>query len=105
MGLAPRTLSVVREGMYAVVNEYQGTAYSEFQPGGFRSQGVTVYGKTGSTEAPEHAWFAGFAHDGRGRAIALSVLVEGGKKGSTDAAPLARQIIQLCIEAGYIGNQ
>jgi len=30
--------------------------------------------------------------------------VEGGQHGSSDAAPLARDIIQFCIDAGYIGQ-
>ncbi|KPK42575.1 MAG: hypothetical protein AMJ65_07440 [Phycisphaerae bacterium SG8_4] len=65
---------------------------------------MKVYGKTGSTERPFHAWFAGFAADSKGRKIAVAVVVEGGQHGSSDAAPLAREIIQLCIQAHYIGE-
>ncbi|HEC04197.1 MAG TPA: hypothetical protein ENI81_11745, partial [Phycisphaerales bacterium] len=68
------------------------------------SEDVKVYGKTGSTEAPSHAWFAGFAADSGGEKIAIAVIVEGGQSGAGDAAPLARDIIQLCIHAGYIGE-
>jgi cell division protein FtsI/penicillin-binding protein 2 len=68
------------------------------------SRGVKVYGKTGSTQDPEHAWFAGFVADSTNRKIAIAVIVEGGQRGSTDAAPLARDIIQFCIDAGYIGK-
>ncbi|GAG09514.1 unnamed protein product, partial [marine sediment metagenome] len=87
-----------------VVNEPGGTAYKEFAHSGFAEQGIEVYGKTGSTEDPDHAWFAGFATDGTGRSIAIALVVEGGQHGSSDAAPLARDIIQFCIEAQYIGN-
>jgi penicillin-binding protein 2 len=104
LDISSGTLEVVRDGMRAVVNETGGTAYGQFAPAGFDEQGVKVYGKTGSTEAPEHAWFAGFAEDVKDRSIAIAVLVEGGEHGSSDAGPLARDIIQFCIEARYIGE-
>jgi penicillin-binding protein 2 len=104
LGISPQTLNVVRDGMSAVVNEPGGTAYNEFAPAGFAEQGVKVYGKTGSTEEPANAWFCGFAEDSTGKSIAIAVVVEGGQHGASDAAPLARDIIQFCIEAGYIGR-
>ena len=104
LNISAATLDVVRDGMRAVVNEPDGTAYNEFAPAGFARQGIEVFGKTGSTEAPDHAWFAGFAEDGEGRGIAIAVIVEGGQHGSADAGPLARDIIQFCIDAGYIGQ-
>jgi len=104
LNISQETLAVVRDGMNAVVNDPRGTAYKEFQHSRFDQQGVTVFGKTGSTEEPDHAWFAGFAEDSQGRAISVAVLVEGGLHGSSDAGPLAREIIQLCINAAYIGN-
>ena len=92
--------------MRAVVSEVGGTAYKEFAPvlTSLAEQGVMVYGKTGSTEEPANAWFAGFAQDSTSRSIAIAVVVEGGQHGSSDAAPLARDIIQFCIEAEYIGQ-
>ncbi|UCF43015.1 MAG: hypothetical protein JSV99_10585 [Planctomycetota bacterium] len=104
LNISAATLDVVRDGMRAVVSEPEGTAYNEFAPAGFAWQGIEVFGKTGSTEAPDHAWFAGFAEDGAGRGIAIAVVVEGGQHGSADAGPLARDIIQFCIDAGYIGQ-
>jgi peptidoglycan glycosyltransferase len=65
---------------------------------------VKVYGKTGSTERPFDAWFAGFAEDRDGRKIALAVVLEGGQSGGGDAAPLAREILKLCVEHGYLGH-
>ena len=103
-GISSHSLDVVRDGMMAVVNEPGGTAYNQFRYTGFAEKGVTVYGKTGSTEAPENAWFAGFAEDNKGRSISIAVIIEGGQSGSEDAAPLARDIITFCIEAGYIGR-
>ncbi|MGA1979553.1 MAG: penicillin-binding transpeptidase domain-containing protein [Sedimentisphaerales bacterium] len=104
LGISAETLKVVYDGMYAVVNEPDGTAYKEFATAGLAEQGVKVYGKTGSTEEPVNAWFSGFAEDSTGRKLAIAVVVEGGQHGSSDAAPLARDIIQFCIEAGYIGR-
>lgn len=106
LNISPRTLAVVRDGMRAVINEWGGTAYDAFVDilHYFNSQGVKVYGKTGSTERPEHAWFGGFAEDDSDRSIAIAVVVEGGQAGGEDAAPLGCDIINFCIEAGYIGN-
>jgi len=103
LGISAETMDVVRDGMAAVVSEPGGTAYRAFEYTGFGRRGVRVYGKTGSTEAPDTAWFAGFAEDDAGRKIALAVVVEGGQHGSSDAAPLGRDIIDFCIEAGYLG--
>ncbi len=105
LNISAVTLATVYEGMHAVVEESGGTANREFAPvlGNFSSRGIRLYGKTGSTTQPEHAWFAGFAKDARGRTIAVSVLVEGGQAGSSDAAPLGRDILLFCAEAGYLG--
>ena len=106
IGISLGTLAVVYDGMSAVVNEAGGTAYRQFEPflATLAAEDVKVYGKTGSTQDPEHAWFGGFAQDSTARKIAVAVVVEGGQHGSSDAAPLARNIIQLCIEEGYIGK-
>jgi penicillin-binding protein 2 len=104
--ISPATLAVVYDGMYAVVEESGGTANKEFRPtlAYFSARGVKIYGKTGSTQQPEHAWFAGFAKDNNGKSIAIAIVVEGGQHGSEDAAPLARDILKFCIEAGYLGR-
>jgi penicillin-binding protein 2 len=102
--ISAATLQAVYDGMGAVVNELGGTAYKAFHASGLGAQGVKVYGKTGSTEDPENAWFAGFAEDSDGAKIAVAVVVEGGQHGSSDAAPLARDIIQLCVYKNYVGT-
>ena len=66
LGVSQQRLNVILDGMHAVINENGGTAHNEFAGENFASQGIKVYGKTGTTEAPEHAWFAGFAKDGNG---------------------------------------
>jgi penicillin-binding protein 2 len=106
IGITLDTLAVIYDGMRAVVNEFNGTAHTPFEQflATLAAEDVTVYGKTGSTEDPEHAWFGGFAQDSSRHQIAIAVVVEGGEHGSRDAAPLARDIIQFCIEAGYVGK-
>lgn len=104
LGLKQQTIDTIYDGMYAVVNKVNGTAYNVFLGNNFSRQDVKVYGKTGSTERPDNAWFAGFAKDSTSRGIAVAVVVEGGQHGSSDAAPLARQIIQFCIDSGYLGK-
>ncbi|MCU0913674.1 MAG: penicillin-binding transpeptidase domain-containing protein [Planctomycetes bacterium] len=102
--IAPATLDVVRDGMSAVVNEQGGTAYTVFAGNDLGRHGVKLYGKTGSTEGPDNAWFAGFAQDTQGAKIALAVVVEGGQHGGSDAGTLARAIFEYCVEAGYVGS-
>ena len=102
--ISRRTLNVIYDGMSAVINEISGTAHTTFEDvlDGLDASGIKVYGKTGSTEAPEHAWFGGFVVDSEDNRIAIAVVVEGGQSGAQDAAPLGRDIILLCIEHGYI---
>ena len=102
--ISPATLNVVYDGMSAVVNERGGTAYEAFATSDLAKHGVKVYGKTGSTERPFDAWFAGFAEDRAGTRIALALVVEGGQHGGGDAGPLAREVLQLCVQAGYLGH-
>jgi cell division protein FtsI/penicillin-binding protein 2 len=103
LNISPQTIAVVHDGMSAVVNEPGGTANTQFLQTTLIQQGIKVYGKTGSTQAPENAWFAGFATDNAGRSIAIAVLVEGGQRGSQDAAPLGFDIIQSCIDTENFG--
>ena len=103
LNLKPSTIKCVRDGLYAVVNKSHGTAYDTFRNTDFASLGITVYGKTGSTQGPENAWFAGFAEDDQNRSVAIAVVVEGGQHGSTDASPIARDVFEMCNQFGYLG--
>jgi len=105
LNIAAGTIEVVRDGMSAVVNEAGGTAYKAFDHKELRRMDLEVFGKTGSTEGVVNAWFAGFAEDDAGRVVSVAVVVEGGQSGAKDAAPLARDIISLCNQAGYIGKK
>jgi cell division protein FtsI/penicillin-binding protein 2 len=67
---------------------------------------LPIAGKTGTAELatdPSHAWFIGFApYGGSGRKIAISVLVENGIYGGTNAAPGAAGIVNAAAKLGLI---
>jgi penicillin-binding protein 2 len=102
LGLSPSTVKTVKDGLWAVANKYHGTAYETFKNSGFKEQGISVYGKTGSTERPDNAWFAGFAEDSFGSTIAIALIVEEGQSGSHDASPLAKEVLNVCQMGGYL---
>ncbi len=123
--ISPAYMHAVREGMYRVVNHRHGTAWKYFHgPGVEPLEGIELCGKTGTADtAPQRvdsnrngridgqdrivrtgntAWFAGFAPHGRPQiAFAVAIeYVEGG--GGRHAAPIAREIVSLCQEMGYV---
>ena len=109
LGLPPRFLAAVREGMWAVVNDRGGTAPDARLP----DPHIQLAGKTGSAqvrrvsrEQREHgfdssklpwkyrpnALFVAYApYDGP--RYAVSVVIEHGNAGATAAAPMARDIM------------
>lgn len=112
VAVSSRSLEIVREGMYKVVNEPGGTAYRHA-----RSELVPYAGKTGTAQVRsmrrgeqievdgwdprlDHAWFAGFApYDDP--EIAFVVLIEhGGGHGGDQAGPVA-----LAIVEGYLADK
>ncbi len=100
--IAPRTLRLVKDAMWGVVNE-QGTG------GRARIEGRDVCAKTGTAQLSrasrdidademrkdlrDHAWFVGFAPRERPR-IAWAVFVQNGGHGGTTAAPIARAVLE-----------
>ena len=86
--MSPESLRVVREGMRLAVTEGSAIGLAElFFP---------VAGKTGTAETgvygKNHGWFTGFApYDAP--ELVISVLVEEGTGGSTDAVPIAREVL------------
>ncbi len=109
IGIAERELHAVREGMWAVVNEPDGTA----PKAKLALPGVQMAGKTGSSQVRRvsreqrehgfksenlpwefrpHALFVAFAPYDAPR-YALAVVVEHGNAGAAMAAPIARDIM------------
>lgn len=124
--IVPAHIQAVKEGMYRVVNDRQGTAYKYFHgPGVTPVEGVDICGKTGTaTTAPQRidsnnngridqddqivrsgdtAWFVGFApRDNPQIALAVTVEYVGAGGGGANAAPIGLEIIRLCQKMGYI---
>jgi len=89
--VSEKNLQLIRKALFKVVNERYGT--------GTRAQvaGVKVYGKTGSAEnhmeEKTHAWFAGFAEWEKPE-IAFTVFLENAGHGGSQAAPIAKKVIE-----------
>ncbi len=86
--MSPESLQVVREGMRLAVTEGSAAGLAElFFP---------VAGKTGTAQTgvygKNHGWFTGFAPYNAPELV-ISVLVEEGTGGSTDAVPIAREVL------------
>lgn len=89
----PDNLRIVRDGMYAVVNDADGTGKRAAVPG------IKVAGKTGTAQVMDahnniiahRAWFVSFAPYENPQ-YALAVLLEDGDSGGQTAAPIAGQI-------------
>ncbi|MBI1949878.1 MAG: penicillin-binding protein 2 [Acidobacteria bacterium] len=100
--LRPKTLELIREAMWGVVND-EGTG------GRARIAGRDVCAKTGTAqvfkasrdtdadklpkEKRDHAWFVGFAPRDNPK-IAWAVFVQNGGHGGTTAAPIARAVLE-----------
>ena len=110
----PENIKFVNEAMYAVSNEFVGTAYASRH----EKQKYQYAGKTGTAqiksitekqreldidiqdipyEDRDHAVFIAFAPYENPR-YAISVLIEHGGSGSKVAAPLAKKVIKLVID-------
>lgn len=84
----PASLTVVREGMRQAVTEGSAIALNDlfFQVAGKTGTAQTgVYGKN-------HGWFTGFAPYDNPELV-IVVLVEEGTGGSTDAVPIAKEVL------------
>jgi len=120
MGFQDRDLKLVRDGMFAVVNEAGGTANIARLPGALGQ----MAGKTGSSqvrrvtreqrekgfnsenlpwELRPHALFVAYAPYDTPR-YALSVVVEHGNAGSAAAAPVARDIMIDVLTRDPVGK-
>lgn len=119
LGIPERDLRLVRDAMWAVVNEQGGTARNSRLPPGFGQ----MAGKTGTTQVRRisreqrergfnaatlprefrpHALFVAYAPHDAPR-FAVAVVVEHGLSGSAAAAPIARDILVDAIR--HFGGQ
>jgi len=116
MPVSQRTLELVRQGLWAVVNGESGTAR------GSRLADIAISGKTGTSqvisrkkddtrseeEMPPHlrphAWFVAYAPSEAPK-IAVAVVIENGEHGSSAAAPIAREMIKAFLRKGWPVNQ
>jgi penicillin-binding protein 2 len=104
VGISHRSFSLVKQGLYAVVNEPGGTG------GAARLYEVKTAGKTGTSQVVklrkggsipyqyrDHALFVGFAPYEKPE-IAVAVVVEHGEHGGSAAAPIAGRILRAYFE-------
>jgi len=105
-----KTLDLVKEGLWQVVNSEKGTARR------IRLRRIQISGKTGTSQVisrkddeeiaeeniaahlKSHAWFVAYAPSDAPR-IAVSVVVEHGEHGSGAAAPIAKEIIKTYLRS------
>ncbi len=117
LGIDPRHLELVREGMFAVSNSRRGTAWRAR----IADETMRLAGKTGTSqvrnitkaereagvtrnsdlpwERRDHALFVAYAPADAPK-IAVSVVVEHGGGGSHAAAPIARDIVLRALSGG-----
>ncbi len=106
-----KTLDLVKEGLWQVVNGEKGTARR------IRLDDFDISGKTGTSQVisrksydPDtvdihpahlkpHAWFIAYGPSESAR-IAVAVLVEHGEHGSSGAAPVAGELIKFYLRKG-----
>ncbi len=86
--IRPENLAVVREGMRQAVTEGSAAALGDLF---FSSAGKTGTAQTG-VYGKNHGWFVGFAPY-ENPEIVVAVLVEEGTGGSTDAVPIAKEVL------------
>ena len=106
--VSEKTLDLVKEGLWQVVNSEKGTARR------IRLSRIQISGKTGTSQVisrkddeqiaeenmaahlKSHAWFVAYAPSDAPR-IAVSVVVEHGEHGSGAAAPIAKEVIKTYL--------
>ncbi|MCF8068164.1 MAG: penicillin-binding protein 2 [Desulfobacterales bacterium] len=113
LGVLPvseKNLEIIKKGLWTVVNKRKGTAWQAR----LKNTDIEMCGKTGTAQLvgrarvkeqdeeklaghlKSHAWFVAYA-PAENPEIAVTVIVEHGKHGSSTAAPIAREIIQTYL--------
>ena len=96
VGASKRSLGVVRDGLYLVANDFNGTASGVFQN---VPEADKVAGKTGTAEnrGPDHSWFVGYAPYYAPK-IVVAIVVENGGQGANAAAPAVCQVMSAYLK-------
>ena len=95
--IKPEALELVRKGMFQVVNAPHGSGRRA------RSDQYVIYGKTGTAEVDtregriKNTWFTSFVTD-NGNTYVLTILVEEGRSGGGDCAPLAKEFFERYLK-------
>jgi len=122
MGIDPENLAIVLQGMNDVYNHERGTAFRYR----LRNKEYTLGGKSGTTQVTgvsaaerassvikneekewigrDHALFVGYGPV-EGPKYAVSVLIEHGGSGSTNASPIARDILEYVLDKYFQQQQ
>ncbi|GFO54613.1 penicillin-binding protein 2 [Geomonas sp. Red276] len=103
--LKPQTYKLVKDGLFAVVNEPHGTGgmarLSEVKVAGKTGSSQVVKLRTGKGDIPykyrDHALFVAFAPYEKPE-IAVAVIVEHGEHGGSAAAPVAGRVLRAYFE-------
>jgi cell division protein FtsI/penicillin-binding protein 2 len=98
LDISPRSIEVVRTGMWKVVNDPMGTGMKA------RLSEVVVAGKTGTAQTAKkrnHGWFAGFAPFEDPKLVVV-VFDEYGGKGGYYAAGTAAKVFTKAEELGIL---
>jgi penicillin-binding protein 2 len=105
LGLAPREIGVLRQGLEQVVSGPSGTAGAAF--GGFPLDEFPIAGKTGTAQRGESdesdAWFVSYG-PARNPRYVMAVYVERADHGGTTAAPIARQVWEGIAQIEGVGG-
>ncbi|AWV89049.1 penicillin-binding protein 2 [Bradymonas sediminis] len=108
LGLKDSTLAAIKDGLYKVVNENGGTAYA------LKSDDLEISGKSGTAQVHaigtvrvanrdkafqlrDHAWFVAYAPS-KDPEIVVAVFLQHAGGGSTEAAPVAINVIKSYLE-------
>jgi penicillin-binding protein 2 len=95
--LSPEFLNEVETGLHGATHDSDGTSSAVF--GSYDGTPFDVWGKTGTAQtkstpdAPDDAWWSGWASDGT-RKIVVVAMIRNGGHGGVAAAPAALQVFQ-----------
>ncbi|MEE8390515.1 MAG: penicillin-binding transpeptidase domain-containing protein [Anaerolineae bacterium] len=91
--ISPEHLAVIQNALLGVTTKAIGTAVHRFYGLGIPVAGKTGTAEAGGPDAEPHSWFTAYAPADNPE-IAIAAIIENAGEGSTEAAPLVRQVIE-----------